>query len=375
MTSRPVGGLGTILSDGTGPRETAWGVEALVSPNTGPVPVARRGSQQSLGRLRTVDPRTIWPNEALDFTPWLRENADVLADALGLDLEIHEAEVPVGGFNVDLVGEDVTNGRPLIVENQLGASDHGHLGQLLTYAGGLDAATIVWITTSVRDEHRQALDWLNRPTAKSPSSPSRSKSSRSAIRCRHPTSSPSPHRTIGAGTSKRAADQGEPSELATSRQRFFEQALEELKTQRPGITNARRVGLDNWLSLAAGRTGFSYSWVFTGDKRFRTELYIDAGDAATNNGYLRALARRREELEAAVGFPLHWDPMENRRASRVSASRPLTDADPADDGELRDWAVNSLLALNDAFRVPIRTLVPDPVIEEPADGGEEASPS
>jgi hypothetical protein len=49
----------------------------------------------------------------------------------------------------------------LIVENQLGESDHGHLGQLLTYAAGTAASTIIWITTRFRDEHRQALTWLN----------------------------------------------------------------------------------------------------------------------------------------------------------------------------------------------------------------------
>ena len=47
--------------------------------------------------------------------------------------------------------------RPLVVENQLAPSDHGHLGQLLPYAAGTGAATIVWIVTLIRDEHRRVL--------------------------------------------------------------------------------------------------------------------------------------------------------------------------------------------------------------------------
>src|SRR3954447_3026303 len=49
------------------------------------------------------------------------------------------------GSNSTSLGGDLTNSAVLIVENQLGRTDHGHLGQLLTYAAGTDAATIVWI--------------------------------------------------------------------------------------------------------------------------------------------------------------------------------------------------------------------------------------
>jgi hypothetical protein len=114
-----------------------------------------------LGRLRPLDPRSVWPHEAHDFTPWLLENADALAEALGLDIELSAAEHPVGGFALDLVGRDMTNNCVLIVENQLSATDHGHLGQLLTYAAGTDARTVVWLAPTFREEHRQALDYLN----------------------------------------------------------------------------------------------------------------------------------------------------------------------------------------------------------------------
>ena len=57
-----------------------------------------------------------------------------------------------------------THGVPLIVENQIEQSDHRHLGQLLTYAAGADAGTVVWVTKGFRDEHRVALDWLNEHT-------------------------------------------------------------------------------------------------------------------------------------------------------------------------------------------------------------------
>ncbi len=118
-----------------------------------------------IGRVEWLDIRAVWRNESADFTPWLLKNVDVLRDALGgLDLELERAEHPVGAFSLDLIGTDLTHGVPLIVENQIESSDHGHLGQLLTYTAGTDAGTIVWVTKGFRDEHRVALDWLNEHT-------------------------------------------------------------------------------------------------------------------------------------------------------------------------------------------------------------------
>lgn len=77
-----------------------------------------------LGRLDQVDPRSVWRHEALNFTPWLLENADRLGEALGVELELTRAEHAVGGYSLDLIGRDMTNGTVVIVENQLADSDH-----------------------------------------------------------------------------------------------------------------------------------------------------------------------------------------------------------------------------------------------------------
>lgn len=116
---------------------------------------------ESLGRLEIVELRSGWNDEARDFTPWLFNNADVLSDALGIDVELTAKEYLVGGYSLDLLGRDLTNDCTLIVENQLEASDHGHLGQVMTYAGGTDASTIVWVAARFRQEHLAAIEWLN----------------------------------------------------------------------------------------------------------------------------------------------------------------------------------------------------------------------
>lgn len=117
-----------------------------------------------LSRLQAVLTRDVWPNEAYDFTPWLRDNKDHLEAVLGIAIDITATEHPVGGFRLDMLGLDLTHGVPLVVENQLDVSDQSHLGQLITYAAGVEAATVVWVAGSFRDEHARALEWLNAST-------------------------------------------------------------------------------------------------------------------------------------------------------------------------------------------------------------------
>jgi len=98
--------------------------------------------------------------------PWLaqEENISLLGDSLGIDLEVENQEHPVGLFKADILAKDTINNRYVIIENQLEKTDHIHLGQIITYAAGSKAETIIWISPSFREEHRAAIDWLNRIT-------------------------------------------------------------------------------------------------------------------------------------------------------------------------------------------------------------------
>src|SRR5690606_32831038 len=81
-----------------------------------------------------------------------------------LQLEFIQKEAYVGTFRADIYCKDTLSSNSVLIENQLERSDHNHLGQLLTYAAGLEAVTFIWIARSFTDEHRAALDWLNDAT-------------------------------------------------------------------------------------------------------------------------------------------------------------------------------------------------------------------
>lgn len=122
---------------------------------------------ENLARLEpVVDLQTVWKNEAQDFTPWLarEENLALLGETIGMELEFEAQEKDVGPFRADLLCRDTVTNELVLIENQLERTNHTHLGQLVTYAAGLGARTIVWIADRFRDEHRAAMDWLNENT-------------------------------------------------------------------------------------------------------------------------------------------------------------------------------------------------------------------
>ena len=118
------------------------------------------------GSLEEVEVRHLWKHEQYDFSNWLArpESIERLNDVLGLTLTDVKKEVFVGAYRCDLVAKDETTGTKVIIENQLEASNHDHLGKIITYASGLDAKVIVWIVTQAREEHRSAIEWLNNNT-------------------------------------------------------------------------------------------------------------------------------------------------------------------------------------------------------------------
>ena len=121
---------------------------------------------KTLGRLQKVELREAWTTESGDFTPWLakEENLSLLGETIGIELELESQEKDVGPFRADILCKDTATDNWVLIENQLERTDHTHLGQLLTYAAGLNAVTIVWIAERFTAEHRAALDWLNEKT-------------------------------------------------------------------------------------------------------------------------------------------------------------------------------------------------------------------
>ena len=119
---------------------------------------------KKLGRIGEIkNLREIWVNEASDFTKWLaeEENLNLLSEAVGVDLELIKTEADVGRYSVDVLAKESNTERKVVIENQIEPTNHDHLGKVITYAAGHDAALAIWIVRDAKEEHAKAVEWLN----------------------------------------------------------------------------------------------------------------------------------------------------------------------------------------------------------------------
>jgi hypothetical protein len=303
-----------------------------------------------LGTLHRVDPRQVWKHEAHDFTPWLAENIQLLGETLGLDLEVVEREASVGSFSADIVARDLGRNRRVVIENQLEPTDHSHLGQIITYAAGLEAAVVIWVSREFREEHRQALDWLNRGDGADTEyfgvivELVKVDDSNPAVNFRLVASPNNWSRT-----SKQATSVEEVSEKRNTYQQFFQQLIDELRDAHH-FTNARAGQPQNWYTFASGARGFTYGVNFAQTGELRATVQIDTRDASKNKWAFDTLEAARDEIERTFGEKLQWERLDNRRSCRIACSTQGSIEDSADDQERhRQWAVERLLRLKRVF--------------------------
>ena len=302
-----------------------------------------------LGTIKRLDPRTLWNNESADFTPWLAENISGLGGALGLDLELQSTEAPVGDFSLDILARELGRDRLVVIENQLAPTDHDHLGKLLTYASGYDASTVVWIAPEIREEHRQAIDWLNTHSDEDTEffavlvEVLQIGDSPPAVEFR-PVAAPNTWRK----EKKAARGSGQPSRRGEAYQRFFQELIDILRQRK--FTNARKAAPSNWCAFGSGVSGIGYNPSFALGRRCRTEVYIDYGSAEANLAILKFLESRKDLIEGEIGEALEWESLEGKRACRIAVYRDGSIDDPPETlSEIRDWYVDLLLRFREVF--------------------------
>lgn len=311
-----------------------------------------------LGKLERVELRDVWQHEAHHFTPWLAEvgNLAVLGQEIGLDLELVGLEVSVGPYAADIVCKDSLSGSHVLIENQLERTDHNHLGQILTYAAGLEARTIVWVAARFTDEHRAAIDWLNEITHE--------EWQFFALEIelwRIGTSEPAPKFNVicrpndWSRTVREVAAKAESSSPTQALQLRFWSAFRDYMVEKG--QRAPKPSAQSWQSFSVGRTGFSVEGVVKRtEQQLMARLYINCDDLQPK-AVFRYLEARKIEIHSALGFSLEWNELPAKKGSVAMITRSNC---PLDDEtrwlEYQDWLSATVNRMVSVFRPLIANL-------------------
>ena len=273
-----------------------------------------------MGQLHRVDLRDVWLSEPQDFTPWLAQenNLKVLGDALGIELELEAQEKSVGPFRADILCRSLDDDSLVLIENQLEKTDHIHLGQLLTYAAGLQSVTSVWIAATFTEEHRAALDWLNQVTNES-------------VRFfgleielwQINESVPAPKFNVVSKPNNwsrqvsQAARQMNDQPITEGKKlqlQFWQEFASYLKDGKSSI-RPPTPRPQHWMTFGIGRTGFNMHGLLSlRDNRIGVEISMYDANA---KDYFNSLLGQKDSIESDFGAPLEWLELPEKKQARI----------------------------------------------------------
>ena len=301
----------------------------------------------NLGTLKKItDLRSIWPHEALNFTPWVAENVDLLADAVGLDITVDETESSVGDFNVDIYASETGTDRKIIIENQLEDTDHDHLGKLITYASGKGADVVIWVVKHAREEHKAAVEWLNNHTD----------DKIGFFLCEIKLfqigdSQIAPAFTVVERPNdwtkeirKTASANSTQQQRLEYWQAFNDYAFSDANFSR--IFNKRKPTTDHWMDFSIGSSACHIA-VSQIQKRkaVDVELYIN-----DDKELFKSLFAHKDEIEKNMEMELEWKELPERKASRILIEKTVDLDDRATWPEQFDYIMDNCIKMKRAFK-------------------------
>ncbi|VGO17202.1 hypothetical protein PDESU_05798 [Pontiella desulfatans] len=328
----------------------------------------------SLGRLEKVELRDVWKTEAQDFTPWLakEDNLALLGNTIGLDLELEAVEKNVGAFRADILCKDTATNAWVLVENQVERTDHTHLGQLLTYAAGLNTVTIVWIAKRFTDEHRAALDWLNEVTGDDINffgiEIELWRIGESAIAPKfNMVSKPNEWTKGKGGTSAVVSSEKELSPTRKLQLEFW-QLFREYMEDNSSIMRPQKPNPCHWMNFSIGTSkAFPAALLNMQSGLISISLQINKGE--DRFAIFNLLKQDKVAIEEEMGAALDWEEKPENKCSYVFLRNPQLDPKKKNDWPMQhQWLLENLETFHAVFSSRIRDM--DTGDWQPDDDGE-----
>ena len=317
-------------------------------------------SKITLGKIDKVDLREIWDTEDKHFTPWLAEDDNIaqLGDAIGIDLEVESQEKNVGPFRSDILARDTATNHFVLIENQLEITDHKHLGQIMTYAAGLDAFSIIWIAKQSTEEHRAAVDWLNRITDENINFFG---IEIEVIKINGSIAAPQ-FKVVAkpngwSKSVKKAAADSELSDTKIKQQEYWA-AFREYVIDNGSPFKVQKPLPQHWYNVTIGKSGFYLSLTVNSVKKtIAVTLEINTSDASENKRFFDSLKTDFEEdAKTAISDKLQWLRMDDKKVSMVLLSASYNFLNEGNHPEQFAWLLENVLKFIKFFKPKILAL-------------------
>lgn len=304
---------------------------------------------KKLSKLENItNLRSVWKKEAIDFTPWLadEDNIGILSEAIGIDISVNETESPVGDFNVDIFGTEVSTNRKIIIENQLDETNHDHLGKLITYASGKEANVIIWVVKKAREEHKAAIEWLNNHTDDEVG----------FFLCeiklyKIDDSNPAVKFEVVEEPndwSKRAKSNDGMTKAGKQHYDYWvafqKYAFKNKEFKR--IFNIRKPSADHWMDFGIGDSRCHLTVIQKTNKNV-LDLDLNIND---DKELYNQLYSKKDTIEKETGLEFDWREMTDYKASRIVVSRQAELDNKAKWSEQFDWIMSTLIKMRVAFK-------------------------
>ncbi|MBT9546262.1 MAG: DUF4268 domain-containing protein [Candidatus Sericytochromatia bacterium] len=301
-----------------------------------------------LAKLEKVDLRNVWKHEASNFTNWLAEseNLELLSEEIGIDIRLIQTEASVGKFNVDILAEEENTGRKIVIENQLEVTDHDHLGKIITYASGFDAEIIIWIVKTVRDEHKQAIDWLNEHTD--------NKINFFAIQMEVWKISDSPFApkfsviaqpNNWAKAVKTSSNSNNKLTETKLLQLEFWEKFKDYAEENQYKIKLRKAYAQHWYDVSFGSSLAHITLTINSQSNQITcELYI-----TDSKPLFYELSLHKSDIESKLGYSLSWEELPNKKASRIKITNSVDFLTVEKWSEYHKWMCENAIKFQNVF--------------------------
>lgn len=298
-----------------------------------------------LGKINFYPLKKQWSHETT-FSDWLAEDGlAMIGDAIGLELCDAKREVSVGDYSADILAREDGGDRVIVIENQYNTANHDHLGKLVTYAAGLGAKVVVWVVEDVRGEAISAIKWLNEI--------SRDEISFFLIQAKLlqvDSSALAPQFVVIEKPdewSRQAHSRvGELNDRQKTRLEFWTELAVYLKDDASfrKSFNLRKPSADHWMNFSCGSSAYHIAMTIKDKDCLGVEIYIP-----NDKEQYAKFADSRETIERMLGFKMDWQPLPDKKASRIYYNTKLNWFDSSHRAECFVWLSERAVALKKVF--------------------------